>query len=68
MIELETGDPWQKDKQGTYNHPASYSRFLLPFSYTLQKKRFLCCKKTPLHFKEVQPNKYDRERLLYFTT
>ena len=62
MIELETGDPWNAE-----NKPSSYSRFLLPFSYTLQKKRFLCCKKIPLHFKEVQPNKYDRERLLYFT-
>jgi hypothetical protein len=67
MIELVTGDPWQKNEKGNYNQPASYSRFLLPFSCTVKRKRFLCRQKSPLHFKEVQAENFDRERLLYFT-
>ena len=62
MIELETGDPWKKD-----NKPASSSRFLLPFSYTLDDAKHLRHTTDRLHFKEVQTTAFDRERLLYFT-
>lgn len=67
MIELVTGDPWQKDENGEYNHPASYSRFILPFSYHLERAKHLCRKTNSLHFKQTEEKKIDRERLLYFT-
>ncbi|WP_446011821.1 hypothetical protein [Candidatus Electrothrix sp.] len=62
MMELETGEPWN-----TKNKPASYSRFLLPFSYTLQNAKYLSSTTDRLHFKQRAENSFDRERLLYFT-
>ncbi|WLE99159.1 MAG: hypothetical protein QTN59_10030 [Candidatus Electrothrix communis] len=63
MIELETGDPWKKDSK-----PASSSRFLLPFSYTLNPANAAAVQADQLCFRQVQPKKdFERERLLYFT-
>ena len=63
MLELETGDPWNGE-----NKPASSSRFLLPFSYTLNPANGAAVKPDQLCFRQIQPKKdFDRERLLYFT-
>ena len=63
MIELETGDPWKKD-----NKPASFSRFLLPFFYTLNPANAAAIQADQLCFRQIQPKKdFERERLLYFT-
>ncbi|WP_339137058.1 MAG: hypothetical protein WGN25_03720 [Candidatus Electrothrix sp. GW3-4] len=63
MIELETGDPWNGE-----NKPASFSRFLLPFSYTLNPANPAAVKSDQLCFRQIQPKKdFERERLLYFT-
>ena len=63
MAELITGNPWQKNKD-TYSHPASYTRFLLPFSYTLNTAAL---KADQLCFQQRQAKDFARERLFYFT-
>lgn len=63
MIELETGNPWNAE-----NKPSSYSRFLLPFSYTLNPANAAAVQADQLCFRQIQPKKaFERERLLYFT-
>ncbi len=69
MIELVTGDPWKQDSEGNYTQPASYSRFLLPFSWEPAKISFAQSGSASCDwfFKSCSANTFDKERIFYFT-
>lgn len=64
MVELIGGSPWDKEGFGP-GTPASFSRFLLPFSYKLQRKYN---GKKELQFETVSIQNFDIARIRYFTS
>lgn len=66
MIDLVCGDPWDKEGFGP-GKPASYSRFLLPFSYKLKSKRSVG-KPTSFYYEAFSTESFAPERSLYFTS
>ncbi len=70
MVELISGDPWRNEKESGLKNPASYTRFLLPFSYSLQpiEDHIQIGSAEELYFKSFSTREFDRERKLYFTS
>ncbi|HIP38301.1 MAG TPA: hypothetical protein EYG88_02755 [Desulfocapsa sulfexigens] len=69
MINLMSGNPWGTGGLKPAN-PASFSRFILPFSYTLQaiQERKQFGRNKELYFKSIPTADFDRERIRYFTS
>ena len=69
MIDIKTGNPWEKDTRGK-QCPASFSRFILPFSYHLEQIPPYWCKSLDtdkLFFQSFPASALGRERIVYFT-
>ena len=74
MINLITGKPWSNEglAQGK---PATFSRFLLPFSYQLQPIKGQRIRPEQLYYESLPPqrlndklHKFDDDRIFYFTS
>ena len=70
MTELITGNPWQDGQNPASGNPASYTRFLLPFTYALQPigNNTQVNGRGDLYFKTFSAACLSRERKLYFTS